>query len=71
MVRKTRRKTSCERSSASSLVPQQVHRQVDDHALMLGHQFAARGLVAFGAALHERGLPATDLRPTDDPRLLH
>jgi hypothetical protein len=52
-------------------VAEQVHRQLDDHALMLGHQFAARRFVAFGAALHKRRFSASDVRPTDDPRLLH
>ena len=52
-------------------VAQQVHRQLDDHSLMLGDQLGARRLLALGAPLHERRLAAADVRPTCDPRLLH
>ena len=41
-------------------------------ALLRGSIYgAACGFVAFGTALHERRFPAADVRPTDDPRLLH
>jgi hypothetical protein len=52
-------------------VAEQVHRQLNDHALVFGDQIGAGGLVAFGATLHERRFTAADVRPTDDPRLLH
>ena len=52
-------------------VAQQVHRQLDDHPLVLGDQLGAGRLLAGCAALHERRLAAADVRPTCDPRLLH
>ena len=52
-------------------VAQQVHRQLDDHALVLGDQLGAGRLVAGCAALHERRFAAADVRPTRDARLLH
>ena len=52
-------------------VAEQVHRQLDDHPLVLGHQLGAGGLVAGGAPLHERRFATADVRPTDDARLLH
>ena len=52
-------------------VAQQVHGQLDDHPLVLGHQLGAGRFVARRAALHERRLATADVRPTDDARLLH
>ena len=52
-------------------IAQQVHRQLDDHPLVLGDQLGAGRLLARGTPLHERGLTAADVRPTGDPRLLH
>ena len=52
-------------------IAQQVHRQLDDHPLVLGHQLGAGGLVAGGAALHERRFAAADVGPTGNARLLH
>ena len=52
-------------------IAEQVHRQLDDHALVLGDELGAGRFVAGGAALDERRLAAADVRPTGDPRLLH
>ena len=52
-------------------VAEQVHRQLDDHPLVLGDEFREGHLVAGRAALNKRGFAATDLRPADGPRLLH
>ena len=52
-------------------IAEQVHRELDDHPLVLGDQLGAGRFVAGGAALHERRLAAADVRPTGDARLLH
>ena len=52
-------------------IAEQVHRQLDDHPLVLGDQLGAGRFVAGGAALDERGLAAADVGPTGDARLLH
>ena len=52
-------------------IAQQVHRQLDDHPLVLGHQLGAGRLLPGGTPLHERRLAAADVRPTCDASLLH
>ena len=52
-------------------VAQQVHRQLDDHPLMLGDELGAGRLLAGDAPLHERRLAAADVRPTRDTGLFH
>ncbi len=52
-------------------IAQQVHRQLHDHALVLGDELGRRRFVAGGAPLHERRFGARDFRPTGDARLLH
>jgi len=52
-------------------VAQQVHRELDDHPLMLGNQLRAGGLLAGCTPLHKRRLAAADVRPCCDPSLLH
>jgi hypothetical protein len=52
-------------------VAEQVHRQLHNHALMLGDEFRAGELLAGRAPLHQRGLSAADVGPTGDARLLH
>ena len=52
-------------------IAQQVHGQLDDHPLVLGHQLGAGRFVAGGAALDERRFAAADVGPTGNPRLLH
>src|SRR5262249_589468 len=52
-------------------VAQQVHRQLPAHALVLGDQVGARGLLAGRTLLHERSFAPADVGPTSDPRLLH
>ena len=52
-------------------IAQQVHGQLDDHALVLGDEVGAGALVACGTALHQRRLAPANIRPPDDPRLLH
>ena len=52
-------------------VAQQVHRQLDDHPLVLGDQLGARQLLAGGTPLDERRLAAADVRPTCDAGLFH
>ena len=47
-------------------IAEQVHRQLDDHPLVLGHELGAGRLVAGGAALDQRGFAAADVRPTDN-----
>src|SRR4029077_7494999 len=52
-------------------VAKQVDRQLDDHALVLGDEFCESHFVAGRATLDKGGFAATDLRPSDGPRLLH
>jgi hypothetical protein len=52
-------------------VAQQVHRQLHDHALVLGDQFRAGKLFPSGAALDQHRLPPADVGPTRNPRLFH
>ena len=52
-------------------VTQEVHRQLDDHPLVLGDQLGTGRLLSRRAALHERRLPAADVRPNCDPGLFH
>ena len=52
-------------------VAQQVHRQLDDHPLVLGDQLGARQLLAGGTPLDERRFAAPDVRPTCDAGLFH
>ena len=52
-------------------VAQQIDRQLDDHALVLGDQLGAGRFVAGCAPLHERRLATVDIRPADDARLFH
>ena len=51
-------------------VPAQVDGELDDHPLMLGEQFGVSGLLALSAALYERDLAPTDVRPACNARLL-
>ena len=53
------------------VIPQQVERQLVDHALMLVDQVGARILVVRGAALNQQRLSAADLRPGDGSNRLH
>ena len=52
-------------------IAEQVERELNDHPLMLGDQLGAGLLVARSAALHERRLAPTDVRPADSARLFH
>ena len=52
-------------------IAQQVHRQLDDHPLVFGHQLGAGSLVPGRAALHERRFATADFGPTGDARLFH
>src|SRR5262249_46124418 len=52
-------------------VAEQVDRQLNDHPLMLSHQFRAGRFVPGCTALHKRRFAAADVRPTRNPRLLH
>jgi hypothetical protein len=52
-------------------VAKQVDRQLDDHALVLGDEFCESHFVPGRATLDKGGFAATDLRPSDGPRLLH
>ena len=52
-------------------IAEQVHRQLDDHPLMLGDELGEGGFVARCAPLDERRFAAADFRPTDDAGLLH
>jgi len=52
-------------------VAEQVDRELDDHPLVLFHQFGVRHIIASGAALNECRLATADFRPTSDARLLH
>ena len=53
------------------VIPQQVERQLVDHALMLVDQVGARIFVVRGAALNQQRLSAADLRPGDGSNRLH
>jgi hypothetical protein len=52
-------------------VAEEVHRQLNDHSLVFLYELGAGGFVAGSAPLDERRLTPADVRPTDDPRLLH
>jgi hypothetical protein len=52
-------------------VSEQIRRKLHHGPLVLGHQFGRRTLIARGTTLHERRLAITNVRPTDDARLLH
>ena len=52
-------------------VAQQVDRQLHDHPLVLGDELGAGSLVARGAAVDQRSLAPSDVRPPDYPGLLH
>src|SRR5439155_15022538 len=52
-------------------VAQQVHRELHDHALVLGNQIGARRLLARRTLLHERGFAPPDVGPASDARVLH
>jgi predicted RNA-binding Zn-ribbon protein involved in translation (DUF1610 family) len=52
-------------------ITEEVHRQLDDHPLVLGDQLGAGQLLPGGAPLDKRRLSAADVRPTCDPRLFH
>ena len=52
-------------------IAQQVHRQLNDHPLVLFHKLRARGLLVCRAALHERRLAPADVRPGDRAGLFH
>jgi hypothetical protein len=52
-------------------VAEEVHGQLNHHALVFSDQIGAGRLIAPCAALHKRCLTAADFRPTDDPGLLH
>jgi len=52
-------------------VAQQVHRQLHDHALVLGDEFRAGKLFPSGTALDQHRLPPADVGPTRNPRLFH
>jgi hypothetical protein len=52
-------------------IAQQVHRQLNDHALMFGHQLGAGVFVAGRTALHEGRFASTYLCPCDAGGLFH
>jgi hypothetical protein len=52
-------------------IAQEIHRQLDDHPLMLGDELGAGAFFAHCAPLHKRRLADADFRPTDCPGLLH
>jgi hypothetical protein len=52
-------------------VAEQVHRQLHDHALVLGDELRAGKLFPGGTALDQHRLSAADVRPARNPRLLH
>ena len=55
----------------SGAIAQQVHRELHDHALVLGNQIGARRLLARRTLLHERGFTPPDVGPASDARVLH
>ena len=71
MVRKTRRKTSWDRSSASSRSPSRFTASCTTMRWCSATSSAQAASSPRGAPLHERSFPTADVRPTDDPRLLH
>jgi hypothetical protein len=52
-------------------IAQQVHGELNDHALVVGNELCARGFLAGCTALHQCRLAAADVRPTGNSRLLH
>ena len=52
-------------------IAQQVHRQLDDHALMLGDELGAGSLLARCTPLHQRRFADANFRPIDCAGLLH
>ena len=52
-------------------IAEEVDRELNNHPLMLGHQLGAGLFVARSAALYERRLAPTDVRPADNARLFH
>jgi len=52
-------------------IAQEVGGQLDNHALVFGHQFGTGHFVGVRAALHQRRLAAIDVNPGSDAGLLH
>lgn len=52
-------------------VAKQVHRELDDHALVLSDQIGKRQLISSGAPLNEFGLADTNFGPVGSAYLLH
>jgi tetratricopeptide (TPR) repeat protein len=52
-------------------VAEEVQGELEHHALVFRHELGAGRLVAVRTALNKRGLTAADVRPADDPGLLH
>jgi hypothetical protein len=53
------------------VVPEEVHRQLDDHPLVVGDELGERHFVPGGTPLDERGLASANLRPSNGPSLFH
>src|ERR1700716_834439 len=52
-------------------ITEEVDCELNNHPLVLGNQLGAGLLVARSAALDERRLASTDVRPADNARLFH
>ena len=53
------------------VIAEQVHGELHDHPLVLGHELRAGRFLADGATLDERRLAAADVAPTGNARLFH
>ena len=51
-------------------IAKKVHRELDDHPLVLGHKFGVRAFVTARAALRQGGIPAANFQPFKGTRLL-
>ncbi len=52
-------------------VAEQVHRELNHHALMVANELRAGHLIPGCTPLHKRGFAATDVGPADDALLFH
>jgi len=53
------------------VIAEQVHRQLDDHSLVLADQLGTGRFLAYGTPLDKRRLAAPDVAPTGNARLFH
>ena len=53
------------------VIAEQIHRQLNHHALVLGDEIGERLVVACGAALHERRFAAADIGPSSRAGVFH